>query len=428
VYLDGDAARRRRGVRSAAWSVSRGVALVLAMVPCQAALAQPAVTALVIPFEHPADEPSLQWLGEGAAVLLTDELQSLGVEGLMREDRLRAYERLDVPVGTTLSRAAVVRLGRLVGATHVVVGSFDREASRIEVRVRAILLETGRMLPEILEAGPLDELVAVVSRVAHRLVPTAAPDPATGGRPSLSAFEQYIKGLLATSSETKLGYFDRALQLSPGLYRARLAQWQAYDARGEHVLALGAVQPVPAADALGRQARFQAALSLIHLSRYEDAMRILAALSDERADAALANNLGVIQMRRALPSWQGAVSLFSQASVADVADPDYLFNAGYASWFGGDVKGAVDALSEAVRRDDADAVAHYVLGIALQAAGSEDEAAREREVARRLSPAVVSWEAEDPPGQPRRGLERLKADIDLPAWFRRAGVGGASGQ
>ena len=156
-------------------------------------------------------------------------------------------------------------------------------------------------------------------------------------------------------------------------------------------------------------------------------MRILAALSDERADAALANNLGVIQMRRALPSWQGAVSLFSQASVADVADPDYLFNAGYASWFGGDVKGAVDALSEAVRRDDADAVAHYVLGIALQAAGSEDEAAREREVARRLSPAVVSWEAEDPPGQPRRGLERLKADIDLPAWFRRAGVGGASG-
>jgi len=428
VYLDGDGAPRRRGVKSEAWNVSLGVALVMAMVPCQAALAQPAVSALVIPFEHPADEPSLQWLGDGIAVLLTDELQSLGAEGLTREDRLRAYERLDVPVGTTLSRAAVVRLGRLVWATHVVVGSFERKASRIEVRVRAILLETGRMLPEILEGGPLDELMAVVSRVAHRLVPTAVPDPVTGDRPSLSAFEQYIKGLLATSSETKLGYLDRALQLSPGLYRARMAQWQVYDSRGEHVLALGAVQPVPAADSLGRQARFHTALSLIHLSRYEDAIRILAALSDERTDTALANNLGVIHMRRARPSWQGAISLFSQASVVDVADSDYLFNVGYASWFGGDIQGAVEALSEAVRRDGADAVAHYMLGIALQAAGSEDEAAREREVARRLFPAVVIWEAEEPPGQPRRGLERLKADIDLPDWFRRVGVGGASGQ
>ena len=71
MYLDGDAAPRRRGVKSEAWNVSLGVALVLAMVPCQAALAQPAVSALVIPFEHPADEPSLQWLGDGIAVLLS---------------------------------------------------------------------------------------------------------------------------------------------------------------------------------------------------------------------------------------------------------------------------------------------------------------------------------------------------------------------
>ena len=48
-------------------------------------------------------------------------------------------------------------------------------------------------------------------------------------------------------------------------------------------------------------------------------------------------------------------------------------------------QGAIYWLREALRRDPADADAHYVLAAALQASGSDVEAAREKELARQLS-------------------------------------------
>ena len=44
---------------------------------------------------------------------------------IRREDRLRAFERLRVPPVATLSHATVIRLGQVVGAAQVVIGSFE---------------------------------------------------------------------------------------------------------------------------------------------------------------------------------------------------------------------------------------------------------------------------------------------------------------
>ena len=57
--------------------------------------------------------------------------------------------------------------------------------------------------------------------------------------------------------------------------------------------------------------------------------------------------------------------------------------------------------------------------MALQTSGSAAEAAREKELARRLSSQYVEWEAKNPPANTvPRGLERIKADIDVPATLR----------
>src|SRR5947208_8765347 len=80
---------------------------------------------LVMPFENATHEPRFNWLAEGSAVALTDDLTALGAQALSRDDRLRALDRLRVPSVATLSEATIIRIGQVVGAAQVIVGSFD---------------------------------------------------------------------------------------------------------------------------------------------------------------------------------------------------------------------------------------------------------------------------------------------------------------
>src|SRR5439155_1038635 len=80
-----------------------------------------------------------------------------------------------------------------------------------------------------------------------------------------------------------------------------------------------------------------------------------------------------------------ATYYFHKAAESDPDDPDYFFNLGYGYWQDRDTQAAIYWLREAVRRNPADGDAHFVLGASLAAAGRSGEAAREKELARRLS-------------------------------------------
>ena len=107
-----------------------------------------------------------------------------------------------------------------------------------------------------------------------------------------------------------------------------------------------------------------------------------------------------------------AVSYFNEA--ASLEGVDSYFNLGYAYWLDGDASAAVWWLREAVRRNPADHAAHFVLGVALTALGSQTEAGREKDLARQLSPVYSEWEAKSPAGSVPQGLERLRMDLGLP--------------
>src|SRR6202008_859164 len=118
-----------------------------------------------------------------------------------------------------------------------------------------------------------------------------------------------------------------------------------------------------------------------------------------------------------------AVSYFNEA--AGLEGVDSYFNLGYAYWLDGDASASVFLLRGAVRRNPADHAAHYVLGIARGATGSATEAAREKDLARRLSSAYEGWESRTPPVPP--GLERLRTDLGLPDALRVENASGAAG-
>jgi Flp pilus assembly protein TadD len=378
---------------------------------------------LVVPFENATGEPRVYWLGEASAVLLTDDLMALGASAIRREDRLRAFERLRVPPVAALSHATVIRVGQLVGAAEVVTGAYELKGDELIVRARVIRLDTGRMTPELSERGPLTDILNVYGRLARRIAPANADVSAEQLAqiyPSLPAFEQYIKGLLAEASEARVTFLTQALKVAPTFHRARLALWEVHTDLGEHADALDVVSKVPPDHRLSRQSRFLAATSMLHLGRHEAAFAEFSALNRVTPDPALLNNMGVAQLRRPAGSPGGRpVSFFGEAVTLDASDPDVFFNLGYAYWLDKDPQGATYWLREAVRRNPADDEAHYVLGVVLQASGNAAEAAREKELARRLSSMYAEWEAKQPGANTvPRGLERLKMELDVPASLR----------
>jgi tetratricopeptide (TPR) repeat protein len=278
------------------------------------------------------------------------------------------------------------------------------------------------MAPEILESGPLTEIFAVYARIARRLAPASrvSAEEMERGHPPIAALEQYIKGLIAQTPATKIGFLTQALRVHPTFERARLELWHVYTDLAEHQQALAAVRDVAPDHRLKRQARFLSGVSMLHLGQHQPAFDAFAALNASLRDPALLNNMGVVQLRRPGGAPGGrAISYFDEATKIDGTDSDLFFNLGYAYWLDRDLPAAILWLREAVRRDPADDAAHYVLGVALQATGSTAEAAREKELAKRLSSEYEQWEAKQPGvNTAPRGLERIKTDVDVPPSLR----------
>ena len=384
------------------------------------AASTPAVAAadrvLVIPFENVTRESRIFWLGEASAVILADDLNTLGAEALAREERRAAFERLQLPPSAALTDATVIRIGELVGASHVIVGTLRLESDQLVARARVIALEAGRIAHDVTERGPVADLFSIFERLARRIGPSPAAGaaPVVLPHPPVAAFENYVKGLIAESPATSITYLNAALQLDPQLARARLALWESYSAQGQHDRALAALKGIPAESPWATRARFRSGLSQIQLSRLDEAFSTFRALADEHPDPRLMNNLGVVQLRRAAAAAQGKPTYFFNSAVeADPNESDYFFNLGYAYWLDRDPGAAMYWLREAVRRDPADGDAHFVLGSALAATGNSAQAARERELARRLSSTYEEWEKR-PADEVLKGLERLKSDVELP--------------
>lgn len=405
-------------------------ALALLAPPAAAGQSAPGSRILVIPFENVKHELRLHWLSEAAAVLLADELNARGLGAIARDDRVRAFEQLHLPLAASLSHATVIKVGHLVGATEVIVGTFALDGDDLKVDAHSIRIDVGRLQPDVSDRAPLRDLFAIFGRLAGRL----ALDSGGNGRPALShpplnAFENYIKGLVAESPASQAAFLETAIKMSAGYDRAELALWDVRRGVEDHQAALAAARAVPASSPLSRRARFLAGVSLLDLKRYDEAFDAFKVWIDAAGvsttpapgTGAALNNQGVIQIRRgATPETGLATFYLTKAADADPADADYLFNLGYAYMLEHNSQAALYWLRETLRRDPADPDAHYVLAAALQASGSGVEAAREKELARQLSSRYEELErraAADKLPVPK-GLERMRADPATPGGIR----------
>lgn len=398
------------------WAIACLLAGALVRPSAGAAQVPPGAPVLVVPFDNPKQEPRLAWMREGAAVLLTDLLEASGERVIDRAERLRAFDRLQLPAAADLSRASSVKVGQAVAASVLVIGALELTGDRLVARGRVVRLDTGRLLPEVRASGPVTDVFGVFGRLALLVRgSSAAPASTPTDRlpPSPQIFELYIKGLVAETPATAIAFLDQARKAAPQFEPVRLALWDVHTDASDHQRALDAVSDMRASGRHSREGRFRRSLSLLSLKRFDEALQTLRTLQGEERSAAVTNAIGVAELRRtATPQPGRATYYFSQASEIDPTDGNLFFNLGYAYWLDRDPRATVYWLREAVRRDPGDGDAHFILGVALHQTGAAAEAARERELATRLSSKYAGWEARAAGGDPvPRGLERLAEEL-----------------
>jgi tetratricopeptide (TPR) repeat protein len=347
---------------------------------------------VVVPPEGPGGAPA-GWIGAAVAETLPRALQRAGVPAVPGGDRRRAQEALGVP-SPSATRATAIRVAESLGASRLVVGSWELRGADLTLSLRLLDARLGSLSTPLVVKGPLGE----VGRAIHALawdVALAGPWPPKGTRDGLlraaeavpfEALRALGEGLAGRDTAARLAGVRRALVLHPGYDEAALVLSRLLVDAGDFADARAAVSRVEPGSPFGRDARFLEGVALLGLGHHREADILYAELAAQDPTAAALGNRAVARLRERPAT--GASALLRQAVEAQPASVDLPFDLGFALLLEGESPAAAFWLKGAVRRDPGDAQGRLLLSWALAASGRAEEAEEQWRAAFALVPAL----------------------------------------
>lgn len=328
--------------------------------------AQPHVgqTVLVVPFENQSKAPGIEWVGDSFPELLRERLDSPTLYVVPTEDRIRAYDRLGIPVYLRASRATIYRVAEQLDVDYVVLGHYSFDGQTFTATVQLLDMHREHLLPDATESAQLVKLIdaetAVAWDVLHALHPEVSAtrqqyvEQAAPVR--LDAFENYIRGVTAATNPEQIRYFREAARLSPSYTDALLQLGKAYYRDRQYAESAAWLSRVPENDARAGEASFYLGLAAYSEGNFARSESAFNAVATRLPLSEVYNNLGVAVDHR---DPKAAVEYFEKAVTADPSEPDYRFNLGVGLYRAGDVTGASKQLREglALRPGDSEAKA-----------------------------------------------------------------------
>jgi tetratricopeptide (TPR) repeat protein len=198
---------------------------------------------------------------------------------------------------------------------------------------------------------------AIAWKVARQILPNFDVDEqtflsASGGVP-LSAFEDYIRGINATTTEEKIKRLQEAVRLAPDYPAALLALGKAQFAHLDYDSAAATLAKVPRSDRRALEANFYLGLARFNSGKYAEAEAAFTFVASRLPLPEVVNNQGVAASRQG----HNAVPLFRRASAADPNDPDYHYNLAVSLYRQGDFAGAAHEVDQSLKLKPSDSEA-----------------------------------------------------------------------
>jgi tetratricopeptide (TPR) repeat protein len=335
---------------------------------------------LVLPFFNQSKSASVDWIGESIAETIRESLATHRLLVLEREDRLEAFRRLSLRSNAVLTKASIIKVGEMLDAGRVIYGQYEAAdsaaSSKSSLRITARILDLQHMRqgPEFTAAGALEDLALLETNVGWQLLKFLAPKTAPSEqelrqeRPPVrvDAIENYVRGLLAATTEQKHRLFAQAARLdtrfSEPCFQLGKINWQ----RKDYAVAAGWLERVSRAHSHYLEARFLSGLCRYYTNDFSSAEKCFQEVAASVPLNEVINDLGAAQSRLKMPA---AIDSFRKALEGDSTDPDYHFNLGYALWKSGRFPAAADSFRAVLDRSPRDAEAVSFLGRCLKKEG-----------------------------------------------------------
>jgi len=359
-------------------------------------------TLLIMPFENHSKVVGADWISEACPEVLAQRMSSQKVYVIDRDDRVFAFDHAGVPVAVRPSRATIFRIAEQMGADYVVLGSYEVTDSTFQLTAQLLDVKALRLHPVIQSRGRLADFVDLQTAVAWQLL-HEMPNPQPGTQQQfvksappirLDAFENYVRGVVTTSRQSKIHYFKEALRLNPGYSVASLELGKVYYDSHDYEQAAAGLGKVPKDDPSAGEATFLLGMSEYYRGSLDRSYAAFSSLATRVPLTEVYNNLGVVEARRGKHA--AAVEYFSKAVAADPNDPDYRFNYALALFKGSDSPGAARQLREELQHRPTDAEAKSLLEM----------------ISRGATPPSNASTATSAPNQPRIPIERIKRNYD----------------
>jgi tetratricopeptide (TPR) repeat protein len=295
-----------------------------------ASIADRARILLVLPFDNRTGQPSLEWIREAAADLLSSRFASAGFAPMTRADRLYALDHLGLPQGFQPSRASSLKLAQTLDADSIVVGSYSVDGTQIVAEAQLVNVSRLRMSAPVTASGEMHEMIAVFDTLAWKL--TRQLDPSlnvteetfldAGAGLRLESYEQYIRGITEPDRTERLLHLEQAVKLSPEFSPAWMALGREEFAGQDYGKSAQAFDKVDRKGPDGLEADFYRGLSLMFSGDYPRAAQAFADVARILPLAEVVNNEAVAISRQG----HDGTALYVQAASADPNNADYHFN------------------------------------------------------------------------------------------------------
>jgi tetratricopeptide (TPR) repeat protein len=317
---------------------------------------------LVLPFDNRSGQTNLAWIGSSFPDTLNQRLSSAGFLTITREDRQYALDHLGLPIDFKPSRATTIRIAQTLDANFVIVGSYTVNNSRIAVQAQVLDVNDLRLSQPLADSSELTRLFDVENAIAWKVARQIDPHfnvaqqtfLAASGGVRLSAFENYIRGTDATSSQERIHRLQMAVQDTPDYPAALLALGKAQFAQREYDQAATTLAKIAPTDRRALEANFYIGLARFNSAKYAEAESAFAFVASRLPLPEVVNNQAVASSRQG----RDAVALFQRASTADPNDADYHYNLAVALLRRGDFAAAQREVDQALklRASDSEAV------------------------------------------------------------------------
>lgn len=305
------------------------IVLPVSFAPLEAAETQSGLRVVILPFRNLTRQPADEWLADSFAESLTMGL--LKVEALQLVERGQLQNLIkEQQFGQSIyaDEASAPKLGKLLGATVVVLGSYQKVGEQLQANVRFVDVETGKIDHQRAAQvqGRFEQIFDLQKQLATELVTQlkvqakpaelAQMDNILKATQSTEAYKLYNEGLQhfrmsdSLSIEKAIESFKQALERDPKYSLALAGLAEAYAVKAREFSQLKVLPPQQQFSVKGPNEK---------------------ALARKYAEQALALNPDLPQVLRAL-AWveqsegnrQGAMDFIKKAIQANPKDSDSL--------------------------------------------------------------------------------------------------------